>query len=95
MGNFYDGWLESGIQDAYDDYEDRAERIAYEVEQDLKPDGRFYPFTAPNWAEAASQLGMAEEIQDLDPKTAPQELRDKIQEYWEDVAQVVNERDCE
>lgn len=95
MGNFYDGWLESGIQDAYDDYENRAERIAYSVEEDLKPDGRFYPFTPSNWAEAASQMGMEEEIQDLDPATAPQELRDKVQAYWEDVAQVVNERDCE
>ena len=91
----YDGWLESGIQDAYDDYEDRAERVAYEVEQDLKPNGRFYPFTSLNWAEAISQMGLAEELQDIDPKTAPQELRDKVQGYWEEAAQIVNERDCD
>lgn len=95
MGNFYDGWLESGIQDMYDDQDERAERIAYSIEEDLKPDGRFYPFFAPNWAEAISQMGMAEELQDIDPATAPQELRDKVKEYWYDVAQVVNERDCE
>jgi len=94
MGNFYDGWLESGIQDMYDDQDERAERIAYEVEQDLKPDGRFYPFTAPNWAEAISQMGMEEHLQDIDPSAAPQELRDKVQEYWYEVAVHVNERDC-
>lgn len=95
MGNFYDGWLESGIQDAYDDYDSRAERIAFEVEQDLAPDGRFYPLNPDNWAEAISQMGMDEELMNLDPQTAPQELRDKVEEYWEDVAQTVNERDCE
>jgi hypothetical protein len=95
MGNFYDGWLESGIQDMYDDQDDRAERMAYYIEQDLKPDGRFYPFFAPNWAEAIAQMGMAEELQDIDPATAPQELRDKVEAYWYDVAERVNERDCE
>jgi hypothetical protein len=95
MGNFYDGWLESGIQDAYDDQDERAERIAYEVDQDLKPDGRFYPFDASNWAEAISQMGMEEHLQDIDPSAAPQELRDKVQEYWYEVAVHVNERDCD
>jgi hypothetical protein len=95
MGNFYDGWLESGIQDMYDDQDERAERIAYSIEEDLAPDGRFYPFTPSNWAEATSQMGMDEHLQDIDPATAPQQLRDKVQEYWYDVAQVVNERDCE
>lgn len=91
----YDSWLESGIQDAYDDQEDRAERIEYEVEQDLKPDGRFYPFKQHNWAEAISQMGMAEELQDIDPLTAPLELKEKVEAYWYDVAVYVNERDCE
>ena len=95
MGNFYDGWLESGIQDAYDDYEDRAERIAYEVEQDLKPDGRFYPFSRMNWAEAISELGLAEELQDIDIPTAAEELRKKVVAYWYGVAERVNERDCD
>ena len=95
MGNFYDGWLESGIQDMYDDQDDRAERIAYSIAEDLRPDGRFYPFTRMNWAEAVSELGFAEELQDIDPATATQELRDKVQAYWEEVAQIVNERDCE
>jgi hypothetical protein len=95
MGNFYDGWLESGIQDAYDDYEDRAERIAYEVDVDLREGGRFYPLNPSNWAEATSQMGMDEALQDIDPQTAPQELRDKVAEYWYDVAVVVNERDCD
>ena len=90
----YDGWLESGIQDSYDDYEDRAERIAYEVEQDLKPDGRFYAFEQSNWAEAISQMGLDEELQDIDPSAASQELRDKVQDYWYEVAVHVNERDC-
>lgn len=93
MGNFYDGWLESGIQDAYDDQDERAERVAYEVEQDLKPDGRFYPFDPSNWAEATSQMGMAEEISEMDPSAAPQELRDKVEIYWNEVAIYVNERD--
>jgi hypothetical protein len=93
MGNFYDGWLESGIQDAYDDYEEREERVAYEVEQDLKQGGRFYPFTQINWAEATSELNMAEEISDMNPDAAPKELRDKVQQYWHDVAVRVNERD--
>lgn len=91
----YDSWLESDIQDAYDDQEDRAERIEYEVEQDLKPDGRFYPFNQHNWAEAISQMGMAEELQDIDPLTAPLELKEKVEAYWYDVAVYVNERDCE
>jgi hypothetical protein len=94
MMSNYDGWLESGIQDAYDDQDERAERIAYEVEQDLKPDGRFYPFSASNWAEATSEMGMAEEISDMDPSAAPQELRDKVEIYWYEVAVHVNERDC-
>jgi hypothetical protein len=94
MGNMYDGWLESGIQDGYDDQDRRAEEIAYWVEADLKPDGRFYPFSAPNWAEAIAQMGMAEELQDIDPVSAPQELRDKVVDYWYDVAERVNERDC-
>ena len=94
MGNFYDGWLESGIQDAYDDQDERAERIAYEVEQDLKPDGRFYAFEQSNWAEAISQMGLDEELQDIDPSAASQELRDKVQDYWYEVAVHVNERDC-
>ena len=93
MGNFYDGWLESGIQDYYDDSDERGERIDYEVEQDLKPDGRFYPFTQMNWAEATSELHMAEEISDMNPADAPQELRDKVQQYWHDIAVRVNERD--
>ena len=95
MGNFYDGWLESGIQDRYDDQDSRAEEIAYWVEADLKPEGRCYPFFAPNWAEAISQLGLAEELQDIDPVTAAQELRDKVVAYWYDVAERINERDCQ
>jgi hypothetical protein len=95
MGNFYDGWLESGIQDAYDDQDERAERVAYSIMEDLQPDGRFYPFEQDNWAEAISQMGLAEELQEINPLAAPQELRDKVQGYWEDVAQVVNERDCD
>ena len=94
MGNFYDGWLESGIQDAYDDQDERAERVAYEVDVDLKPGGRFYPFDASNWAEATSQMGMAEEISEMNPSAAPQELRDKVEQYWYEVAVHVNERDC-
>jgi hypothetical protein len=95
MGNFYDGWLESGIQDRYDDQDDRAEEIAYWVEQDLKPEGRCYPFTRINWAEAVSELGLAEELGDIDIPTAPQELRDKVLAYWYDVAERINERDCQ
>jgi hypothetical protein len=95
MGNMYDGWLESGIQDRYDDQDSRAEEIAYWVEQDLKPDGRCYPFTRMHWAEAISQLGLAEELQDNDIPIAPQELRDKVVAYWYDVAEHINERDCE
>jgi hypothetical protein len=95
MGNMYDGWLESGIQDRYDDQDSRAEEIAYWVEQDLKPDGRCYPFTRMHWAEAISHLGLAEELQDNDIPIAPQELRDKVVAYWYDVAEHINERDCE
>lgn len=93
MGNFYDGWLESGIQDAYDDYEEFHERVEYEANEDLKQGGRFYPFTSMNWAEATSELGMAEEISDMNPADAPQELRDKVVEYWHELALRVNEKE--
>ena len=94
MGNMYDGWLESGIQDAYDDQDSRAEEIAYWVEQDIKPDGRCYPFSRMHWAEAISELGLAEELGDIDIPTATQELRDKVVAYWYGVAEHINERDC-
>jgi hypothetical protein len=93
MGNFYDGWLESGIQDAYDDYEEFHERVEYETNEDLKQGSRFYPFTQMNWAEATSELGMAEEISDMNPADATQELRDKVVKYWYELALRVNEKD--
>ena len=40
-------------------------------------------------------MGMAEEISEMDPSAAPQELRDKVEQYWYEVAVRVNERDCE
>lgn len=93
MGNFYDGWLESGIQDMYDDSDEFYERVEYEAKCDLQPNGRFYPFTQMNWAEATSELGMAEEISDMNPADAPQELRDKVVEYWYELALRVNEKE--
>ena len=93
MGNGYDGWLESGIQDMYDDQEERSEYIAWKVEEVMKEGEEFYPFEQGNWAEAISQMLMEEHLQDIDPKTAPQELRDKVEQYWLDCATHCVERD--
>jgi hypothetical protein len=83
----YDSWLESGIQDRYEEEERCSEYVAEEMVEQMKKGGRFHPFERFNWAEAISELRLDDELQDINIETADPAIRLQVEKYWEEIAE--------
>ena len=72
-----------------DDYEDMEEYIEDYVQFEMRKGGDLDPMEEGNFLEAASQLGMPEELEKWEDATPEQQ--EKIKEYWEDIARNLGE----
>jgi hypothetical protein len=72
-----------------DDYEDMEEYIEDYVQFEMRKGGDLDPMEEGNFLEAASQLGMPEELEKWEDATPEQQ--EKIKEYWEDIARHLGE----
>jgi len=81
--NGYDRWLESPYND--DNYPEQEELAHDEAMEMLQEGEQFYPFSASNWMDAASELKMDEEVVD-DMSLATDEQKQKVFDYWYKIA---------
>lgn len=72
-----------------DDYEDMEDYIEDYVKFEMRKGGDLDPMEESNFAEAVSQLGLPEELENWDDAT--QEQKDAIIEYWDGVARYLGE----
>ena len=72
-----------------DDYEDMDEYIEDYVQFETRKGGDLDPMEEGNFLEAASQLGMPEELEKWEDATPEQQ--EKIKEYWEGIARHLGE----
>lgn len=67
-----------------DDYEDMEEYVEDYVEFEMRKGGNYDPTEQGNFLEAASQLGMPEELENWEDATPEQQKA--VTEYWEEIA---------
>lgn len=67
-----------------DDYEDMEEYIDDYVKFEMRKGGDLDPMEQGNFCEAVSECGLPEELENWEDAT--EEQREKVIEYWEDIA---------
>jgi hypothetical protein len=72
-----------------DDYEDMEEYIEDYVKFEMRKGGDLDPMEQDNFCEAASQLGLPEELENWEDAT--EEQKAQVKEYWEDIARTLGE----